>query len=48
MLDGTASDYRFTKGSNKVVDGLDDAAEFKTLKVILILIAGRTIYIEIF
>ncbi|KAI8899618.1 P-loop containing nucleoside triphosphate hydrolase protein [Globomyces pollinis-pini] len=31
LLDGTASDYRFTKNSNKNIDGVDDAVDFKAL-----------------
>ncbi|KAH6578714.1 hypothetical protein BASA60_003550 [Batrachochytrium salamandrivorans] len=32
LIDGSASDYRFTKGSNKNIDGVDDAADFKALQ----------------
>ena len=32
ILEGTASDYRFTKNSNKNIDGVDDVAEFKALE----------------
>ncbi|KAL2914326.1 class II myosin [Polyrhizophydium stewartii] len=32
LIDGSLSDYRFTKNSNKNIDGVDDAADFKTLK----------------
>jgi myosin protein heavy chain len=35
LLDGSASDYRFTKNSNKNIDGVDDAAEFRSIKVTL-------------
>lgn len=31
LLDGTAADYRFTKNSNKNIDGVDDAADFKSI-----------------
>ncbi|KAI9002018.1 P-loop containing nucleoside triphosphate hydrolase protein [Gaertneriomyces semiglobifer] len=32
LLDGSLNDYRFTKNSNKNIDGVDDAAEFKLLQ----------------
>lgn len=31
LLDGSASDYRFTKNSNKNIDGVDDAVDFKII-----------------
>jgi myosin heavy subunit len=34
LIDGTANDYRFTKNSNKSIDGIDDYEEFKSLRVI--------------
>lgn len=32
MLDGTAADYRFTKNSNKNIDGVDDSIDFRALR----------------
>ncbi|RKO91391.1 myosin head, motor domain-containing protein, partial [Blyttiomyces helicus] len=32
LLDGSLNDYRFTKASNKNIDGVDDAGDFKSLK----------------
>lgn len=32
LLDGSASDYRFTKNSNKNIDGVDDSADFRSLR----------------
>jgi myosin heavy chain 9/10/11/14 len=32
ILDGSASDYRFTKNSNKNIDGVDDSVDFRSLR----------------
>lgn len=34
LIDGGVSDYRFIKNSNKNIDGVDDVADFKAIRVI--------------
>ena len=33
LVDGGVNDYRFVRASNKNIDGVDDAADFKALTV---------------
>jgi myosin protein heavy chain len=33
LLEGGLNDYKYTKQSNKNIDGVDDVADFKSLKV---------------
>ena len=42
LIDGGLTDYAYTKGSNKNIEGVDDAADFKVLQVNLII---HTLYI---
>ncbi len=50
LLDGTLNDYEFVKNSNKNIDDVDDAVEFKDLCVsnlynFILLIYIKFIYI---
>lgn len=49
LLDGTAADYRFTKNSNKNIDGVDDAADFKSIcESLVVMNLGASDQLELF